>query len=697
MSVGSVQLEVILKAVDQLTGPLRMGGKAIDEMVKKSKGIGDLSAFGARMQSTGRGMMGVGLAMGGALALTAKAYTDLETAQINFTNAMADPTSRTHMAALLKQAEDLALTLPGTTTGYTDLATAMKASGASAEFMEKGAFKAAAQLKVLFDMDPKEAGQMFQEMSNAMGIAGGDAMAFADKMQRVRYAANFTPTGFHEALTQSASSMKSLKIQGIENSGVVLALMGSLKKGGLKDEQVGTAVKQFLVNQASISERIAAGKDAFGTDSKGAGIKLAIARAKANGVDMQFFKDGKYLGLPNAVGQLGQVGNIKNDMDRIFIMQKFFKDLGSSVGVSGTIKGVNEMLSMMRLQDSLDTKVARKVKSLASRWDIFTTTAMVSAKAIGETLLPILNPLLDNLNALAGGLVHFTHAHPAFVAAITGSAAAISTLLVAGGGLLFMIGQIAAGVPGMISAWGMIGPTVIAISPLLLSLAAVGWLIYKRWDKVGPAFKEAGDQVGAIGEQFSDLFASLSGKDAKAANDELNVLDAVLVTIGKSISTIAYGIASVVASLQALAQFNESLNDIPGSVKAGAESAVQTYKDSRRAGLGIGQSFENAQNMATITGGERFLGHMDKSLVSFEKLAARSPLSSSEELTVAEPKGSNIDKMNAKIAAHAAQKIDIHIHTNSADPKEHGRLAAQEIEKHKATEERKKFSYAGAN
>jgi TP901 family phage tail tape measure protein len=510
---------------------------------KLAQSVGKLDKLTKGMQSVGKSMMGAGAVMGVGVGATLKAFADLEQAQVELRNAFADPSSLKYFEEINRQAIKAGDLYPGTSADFLNLAASMKMAGADAASMAAGGFKAASALQVMFKMAPGEAGAFFQEMSNAMGIAGKDAEAFADQIQRVRYASGLSASGIHDALKYAAAPMKSLGIQGMGQSSLVLATMGSLKKGGLADEQVGTAMAQFLDRLAIARARLAAG------DTRGAAMKAAFGELDKSGVKLDFFDaKGGFLGLANALGQITQVGKM-NDAARSLVGKGLFGAQGARVLTAANMDQVNTMLARMREQESLQTRLDRITNTLGNRWESLKGTAVNALAAIGEKMAPVLTPLLDKLNGIVGNIRDWIDRNPKMAATIGLAAGALASFLVAGGGTLWVVGKLI----GMFATIqpllaGFAAKSMLAAWPVAL-LALGGLLVYKHWDVVGPMFKDIGTNLGIVFDAMGDVFGALRplGGELDKFNEKLSATQTIAILLAKAIGAIAYGLTVIVA------------------------------------------------------------------------------------------------------------------------------------------------------
>jgi TP901 family phage tail tape measure protein len=149
---------------------------------------------------------------------------------------------------LNKQVEELGTKLPGTTADFYRVVTALKGAGMELDKIVNGGLKAASYLWVLFkeEASPKEVAEMVQSFSNAYKIAGQDFEAFADQIQRLKFASGLTLTQIAYATKYFSAELTQLGFTGLKASKFMLAWIGVLKQFGVAGETAGTSIRSVL-------------------------------------------------------------------------------------------------------------------------------------------------------------------------------------------------------------------------------------------------------------------------------------------------------------------------------------------------------------------------------------------------------------------------------------------------------------------
>jgi TP901 family phage tail tape measure protein len=571
MANGSVMLEVILQAVDRLTGPLRQSGSEFDKLAKRAEAAGARARkTGQDMANVGRGMMVAGAAVGAGLGKAVSDFAEFQAGQAEAINAFSTKDGLSgSFAKITEQAIEMGNLYPATTGQMFELATAMKMAGANAENMANGGFKATGALQVLLKLNPREAGQYFQEMSNAMGVAGEDAEKFADMIQRVKNVSGLKFEGMHEAFKYLGAPLKKLGIQGGRDMPLIMAAMGALKQGGLDDSQVGTSMGQFFDRMAVAQARIKGG------DTRGAAMKYAFEGLDKAGVDLQFFDEkGNFNGAANAFAQIEQLKKASLQVQSL-AGKALFGTEGQRIITSASMEQINAMLKAMGNEESLAKRVDRILKTLSNRWTALTGTTTNAMVGIGKSMEPVLNPLLERLNEIVTYTQGWIDRNPKLTATITTAAAAFSVFMLGGGGALWATGKMISLVGTLASTWGQVGAKIMVAAPWMVVAALAGAAIAANWDDVEPAMKRAERSFDSAGRGLARLF----GKDENTGAQWMRDLDAGAIAAtayALAVEHIGYALSSLVATAElagaSIDYLKETLLKNPLSTMAAAKN-----------------------------------------------------------------------------------------------------------------------------
>jgi TP901 family phage tail tape measure protein len=108
--------------------------------------------------------------------------------------------------------------------------------------------KAASYLWVLFkeEASPKDVAEMVQNFSNAYKIAEQDFEAFADQLQRLKFASGLTLKEIEYATKHFTADLDQLGFTGLKASKFMFAWLGTLKQFGVAGETAGTSIHSVL-------------------------------------------------------------------------------------------------------------------------------------------------------------------------------------------------------------------------------------------------------------------------------------------------------------------------------------------------------------------------------------------------------------------------------------------------------------------
>ncbi len=596
-----MKVQLLLEAIDKMSGPLKGVQAELDKLTtteqKSAAAAKKLAiAHGEAMQKIGKGAMVAGAAMTAAVGVSLAAAAQLQDAQAEFQNAFGTDTGMSpFLGELNKQAIEAGNLYPGTTADFLAVGAAYKKAGGDAETMAAGGFKAAAALQVMFHLNPAEAGAMFQKMANSMGIAGKDATVFADSLQRLEGASGLKIHGAYEALKFVGAPLKALKIQGLEASKTVTAMMGVLSKGGLDDSQVGTSLAGLFSGVASIGPRLEHARSPM--------QKLAKSILVTKGIKLDFFDKNGEVTLARIIQQIDQLKDL-NPKEKLQVMEGLFTGEGMRAALLLTTGAVNGMTEAMVHQEGIQARLDRITQALGNKWESVKGSAVNALAAIGTTLTPYLVPVLDKLNGILGAITNLADAHPGLTAAIAGTVGILGSLLLVGGGSLFVFGKMLTGIIelqaalktlGLISVAGKFSMTSLLASmapilPLAILISGAAVLMATHWDDVAPAMDHAGESMKHAGTNMRELF-SIAGDESKDASKDFTYFAAVAMLIGNTVDQVAYSVDALTGGLVVLKRELLDFIKIPAG---SAGSAIAAFSMARESGKGVWESLKIA-------------------------------------------------------------------------------------------------------
>jgi TP901 family phage tail tape measure protein len=374
------------------------------------------------------------------LSKTLNAYKSLELAQAEMEVALMTkeglPTEK--IEELNKQVEELGVKLPGTTADFYRVVTALKSAGMEIDKIIGGGLKSASYLWVLFkeEANPKEVAEMVQNFSNAFKIAGQDFEAFADQLQRLKFASGLTLTQIGYATKYFSAELNQLGATGLKSSKLMLAWLGTLKQFGVAGETAGTSLRSVLQRIPELDKHLEKLrkegldfkinlKDFY--DEKGA-FKLEeflmTVRKELSAIqdplkkmhairelfDMEGMRAIAPLLAATKDEALMYLEEIKksieatNDPKKIAEFREQYEQLKKQIE-SGGFSGLEKMTKELDNQASLQQRLNRLMNTFANALEAvegtFVNLMSVIGSLVAPTLITILNPINDFIGKLA--------------------------------------------------------------------------------------------------------------------------------------------------------------------------------------------------------------------------------------------------------------------------------------------------------
>lgn len=538
MSTTMMALGVTVKLFDQMAG---MG-----RIVQQVDGLrGKLRQLSDQAGALGRGALGNGLILGGAMAKPVAAFAALEDASARLKSAMMD---KNGMAGAFEQINALAVKLgdrlPGTTTDFLNMMATLKKLGITDESILSGVGEATANIAVLLKQTPEQAAEFAAKLKEATGVADADMLKFMDTIQRV-YHQGVDATQMMYAFSRSAGALKAVKVQGLEATREMSALYAILIKTGSSGETVGTGMGTIL-NALQ--------------DVKKMGEVNKVLQAQ-KGWTLQFTdKKGNFLGVQNMMAQLDKLKELEPGQ-----LNKVLKHLFGggqdmqmvSTLISNGTEGYRKMTADMEKQADLTKRVGAVLGTLTNLWEAASGTFTNLLASVGEAVSDDLKALTEWFGALSESVKGLIQANPLAAKWLGRLALAVAGLLIGGGSLLILVGvvgKVAAALfslgPGvlfavgafakLLSAFSAVGAFMLA-NPIVLAIVALALaagLIYENWGPIKDFFVglwegikttvgQAVEWIGAKLRSISDMLPewvtkyTLPGAAIKLAGDAL--------------------------------------------------------------------------------------------------------------------------------------------------------------------------------
>jgi TP901 family phage tail tape measure protein len=471
---------------------------------------------------------------------TLDAYKSLELAQAEMEVALMTkeglPTEK--VKELNKQVEELGTKLPGTTADFYRVVTALKGASMDLDKIVNGGLKAASYLWVLFkeEASPKEVAEMVQRFSNAFRIAGEDFEAFADQIQRLKFASGLTLTQLADTTKYLTAEINQLGFTGLRASKFMLAWIGTLKQFGVAGETAGTSIRSVLQRISELDKHFEKLrkqgldlkinlKDFY--DEKGAfkleEFLMAVRKElsaiqdplkKLQAIKELFDSEGMRAIAPllaatkeEALMYLEEIRKsieATHDPKKIAEFREQYEKLKKQIETGG-FSGLEKMVRELDNQASLQQRLNRLMNTYANVLEAVEGTLVNLLSVIGSLVAPTLIAMLNPLNNLLGKLADFIQENKTVARVLT---------LVVGGfvSLLAIMGTVSLTVASFMKLFSLaFAPvkwlmTISLIKKLVLALrgfsvalltSPIGWialavgaligavyLLWKHWDTV---------------------------------------------------------------------------------------------------------------------------------------------------------------------------------------------------------------------
>jgi len=503
-----LQVGIVLTAMDKMSGILTgAADKAAQGFARLQQRVVRVGQAMTEM-GTKASLMGHGILAG--LETPIKAFADLDEASTNLRVAMMDNFGQIppQFAEINRQAIELGNLLPGTTADFVNNARALIENGTALNTIVGGGLKAAAYLGVILKLPQAGAAEMVAKFREAFGLTENELVKMADLTQRAQFAFGLNPEEIKYAAQYAGATLNNLKLTGIENTKMFLALQGIARQKGMEGSVFGT-------NFASMLNNIGMMESKLHRNSKI--MREVNADLRRAGIRLQFFdKAGHFVGLEKMVGQLEKL-KVLSEKDRLNVINRLFGMEGGRVAsmlADAGRGGLQHALGTMQRQADLMQRIDEVTKSAKNTWEALTGTVTNFWAAVGGPMVTALYPLINKLNELVGGpLMAWVDRNKDLVKWLGLAALGTGVLLVALGGLGIVAGAVASGLAVVGSAVAVLaGPVGVAIA----GLAAGATLVITHWDAVAAFFRGLwqGIAVGlaplrSMGSQVAGWFAPL--------------------------------------------------------------------------------------------------------------------------------------------------------------------------------------------
>lgn len=492
-----------------------------------------------------RGQMMDAVALGASLAVPVKQAIDWEQTLAEF-NKVAGKTPE-EVRAISEAAQEMAVQTGVAREGIMGAFIAAAQAGFDESEWQQYA-EAAAKMGVAFDISGEEAGEMLKAWRSTMGLSMDDAEKLAAAANHIANNMNATAADVGQVLQRQGALMKTAGLTAEQSA----AFSASLLAGGASPEQAATAAKNIMLaltkgDAASGAEKAALEALGFHDPKR---LAQAMQAAPEEAMMMVFER----------------IGNLAED-EQVSVMGQLFGSsaVGAVAPLVGNLDALANAFGLVREESEYIDSLQKEFEAMGATTSNQMNKAREGIKnlttAIGSTLLPSVNEILQRLAGVAQWVAKFANNNPKIVGAITKIAAGFIAIKVATvgfgyiftfirGGFLAVRGAMLSARAAMLLFSGAMKAGAVAskaaaigtklmtaaqwafsaalwANPItwvvagIIALIAAGVLLWKYWDEVTAFFLKAWewikeafsnfDPLGWISEKLNALWEWLNG------------------------------------------------------------------------------------------------------------------------------------------------------------------------------------------
>lgn len=371
------------------------------------------------------------------------------------------------------------------------------------------------KMGVAFDITAEESGQSMAELRTAFKMSQDQVTSLADK---INYLGNNTPAAA-KGIMNIVQRIGPLGEVGGFASGSIAALGATIRGMGVEEEIAATGIKNMML-------ALVAGESA--TKSQKAAFKDLGLNSTTVAKNMQKDAEGTTLQVLKAVSKL------ENYKQAAALKELFGSEsLGSIAPLLTNMKALEKNLGMVsdktQYAGSMQAEYAARAATTANNWQLFKNKLAATGITIGNTLLPSINDLLEQVGGITDSIQGWATEHPVLVGymaktaiviiALIGAFSALSLGLVALLGPMALLrltfGVLGAKGFGLINIIKLIGSAfmwlgkgiffvgrLMMANPLFLAiglLATAAYLIYRNWGSIKQFFADIWNSIGTSG------------------------------------------------------------------------------------------------------------------------------------------------------------------------------------------------------
>ncbi|MDU1264530.1 MAG: phage tail tape measure protein [Peptostreptococcus sp.] len=500
-------IETVLKLRDEVSKNLKGAEKAIHGYTGKMMATGKtMRKTGANMESLGRDILALNapfIAVGG-MALKTGMQFDKSMSQVK---AVSGATG-SEFTRLRDKAKGIG-------------ATASKSASDAANgmiYLSQAGYSVADTLKlanplvktaIAGNMDMAQSASLLADSMHSANIPIGDSTKYLDQVAKTANLSNTNISQLMEAWIGAGGSLRTANISMSQTN----ALLGILANAGIKGSEAGTSLSRIFMNLNATSSEA-------GKAMKKLGINVADSSGKMRS-KIDVLKE-----LKSKTDKMTEAE--RNQYIQMIGGKQYANDLKILLdGMGGTFDTLTGKIN--HSNGALDKMAKTMADNLSGEIDGLKSTWEASLIHISDALVPLARDTIKGITKIVKSLQSVNPAVIRVVARIVMFTTVFGLLNIGVGRFLRTTGRMLRTTGRLIRVFAGMSMTTLGVMAGILALVAVGYLLYKNWDKV----KEI---VGKVKDKLLEFVDSTVGIDnvKKVIND----LKDKFVDLGKQVEPV---------------------------------------------------------------------------------------------------------------------------------------------------------------
>lgn len=291
--------------------------------------------------------------------------------------------------------------LPGTTQDFVEMTKVLKQQGLASEDIFSGLGEAVAYLAVATKSAPADLAKNFAQFAQMFELSGNDAKKAADTFSRLYVTSGIKSDELIEGMKYfQGRAGSAMGLTGLEKAQEITQILGIMKRHGHEGSAAGTYLTD-MISEYNTSK------------AKGKFDELK----KATGIEIEWFKDGKFAGWDTVFRQLQQFQKLTDEV-RSTKFEELFGRRGmtaatvfSKTGADGWESAKDRLKQAIDLDSNINAVSANYVNQIESL-----TGSLENLVVAGfEPLLPAFSRTAEAANEVVGNLTDFARANPGLV------------------------------------------------------------------------------------------------------------------------------------------------------------------------------------------------------------------------------------------------------------------------------------------